>query len=133
VRLHVVNHGLAGAHPMHLHGHDFHVLAEGFGEWDGVVTNPENTIRRDVQILQNAQDPNTPSYMVIQYNQDNPGVWPFHCHLAWHVSSGLFMSALERPEDIQAEVFDEDVFEGCEEWRAYTGAGNIPNQIDSGL
>jgi len=141
VRIHMVNHGFIGSHPMHLHGHDFHVLAEGYGEWDGTVTNPENTVRRDVHILQNGipQSPNpqfgvtdvTPSYTVIQFTQDNPGVWPLHCHLAWHVSGGLFLNVLERKDDILEQQWD-DEFELCEKWDAYT-AGNPPNQIDSGL
>ena len=120
---------------MHLHGHDFHVLAEGFGTWDGVVVNPENTVRRDVHMLQNAQNTTAgvvPSFMVLQFNQDNPGVWPLHCHLAWHVSGGLFLNVLERPEDIMDQVIDDDVFEGCKTWQTYTD-NNIPNQIDSGL
>lgn len=135
VRIHLVNHGLIGGHPMHLHGHDYHILAEGFGEWDGAVTNPENTLRRDVHQMQNARNVSgvvEPSYMVLQFVQDNPGAWPLHCHLAWHVSGGLFMQVLERPEDIQKQNFDEDVFGLCDQWDAYT-AVNIPNQIDSGL
>ena len=135
VRIELINHSLFGGHPMHLHGHDFHVLAEGYGTWDGTVTNPENTVRRDVQFLQNAQnttDGIVPAYMVLQYVQDNPGVWPLHCHLAWHVSAGLFMQVLERKDEIATQDFDADVFELCNTWDAYT-AGNPPNQIDSGL
>lgn len=135
VRLHLVNHGLVGSHPMHLHGHDFHVLAEGFGEWDGTVTNPSNTVRRDVHTLQNGRNTTSgvvPSYMVLQYTQDNPGVWPLHCHLAWHVSGGLFLNVLEHPEDIMKMKIDDDIFEGCQLWDLYTAA-NPPNQIDSGL
>ncbi|KAF1999723.1 multicopper oxidase [Amniculicola lignicola CBS 123094] len=136
VRIHLTNHGRAGGHPMHLHGHDFHVLAEGMGEWDGSIVNPSNTARRDVHMMNNAAadaDGNiTPSFIVIQFEQDNPGVWPLHCHLAWHVSGGLFLNVLERPEDIQALDFDEDIFVGCTLWDAYTSL-NPPNQIDSGL
>ena len=25
-------------------------------------------------------------HIVLQYEADNPGVWPFHCHIAWHLS-----------------------------------------------
>jgi FtsP/CotA-like multicopper oxidase with cupredoxin domain len=135
VRLHLINNALAGGHPMHLHGHDFHVLAEGYGEWDGTVRNADNTLRRDVHTLQNAQNITgtvEPSYLVLQFVQDNPGVWPLHCHLAWHVSGGLFMQILERPEDIVMQAFDPNVFELCDEWDAYT-KNNAPNQIDSGL
>lgn len=135
VRLHLVNNGMIGGHPMHLHGHDFHVLAEGYGEWDGQVTNAGNTIRRDVHQLNNARNVTgtvEPSFMVLQFVQDNPGAWPLHCHLAWHVSGGLFMQILERPEDIRKQDFDQDVFDLCTTWDAYT-KDNPPNQIDSGL
>ncbi|EOA90070.1 uncharacterized protein SETTUDRAFT_103216 [Exserohilum turcica Et28A] len=135
VRIHLVNNAMVGGHPMHLHGHDFHVLAEGYGAWDGTIINPENTIRRDVHQMTNARNVSgviEPSYMVMQFTQDNPGVWPLHCHLAWHVSGGLFMQILERPEDIRQQDFDEDVFDQCDKWAAYT-ADNFVNQIDSGL
>lgn len=39
-----------GSHPMHLHNHNFWVVAEGVGEWDGTVDNV-NPQRRDTQIL----------------------------------------------------------------------------------
>ncbi|KAI4629445.1 uncharacterized protein J4E87_003709 [Alternaria ethzedia] len=135
VRIHMVNHGLIGGHPMHLHGHDYHILAEGFGEWDGVVTNPENTLRRDVHQMQNARNTTgtvEPSYLVLQFAQDNPGAWPLHCHLAWHVSGGLFMQILERPEDIQKQTFGDEQFQLCNDWDAYTSEV-VLNQIDSGL
>ena len=61
------------AHPMHLHGHNMFILAEGVGAWDGSITNANNPQRRDVQLIQAG------GYMVIQWNQDNPGTWPFHC------------------------------------------------------
>ena len=70
--------------------------------------------------------------MVIQYVQDNPGVWPLHCHLAWHVSGGLFMQILERAEEIQEQDFGAEQFELCDSWDAYS-AVHILNQIDSGL
>jgi len=132
IRVILRNHGLLGAHPMHLHGHNFNVLAEGFGDWDGTIVNPTNTQRRDVQILQNAQDANTPSFVVLQWANDNPGSWPLHCHLAWHVSGGLFVQLLERQTDIQAETFPQDVVQTCRDWAAWTGT-HVPDQIDSGV
>ena len=87
---------------MHLHGHNFWVVAEGVGEWNGTVDtiNPQ---RRDTQLLQ-AGTGTEPGYLVIQFNADNPGVWPFHCHIAWHVSTGLYMNIMERPADITETV-----------------------------
>lgn len=120
---------------MHLYGTFFHVLAEGFGEWNGTVVNLSNTVRRDVHEIQNARNTTVsvePSFIVLQYKQENAGVWPFHCHLAWHVSGGLFMQVLVRPEDIVKEDFDANVFRLCDSWDAYTSI-NAPNQIDAGV
>lgn len=81
-------------HNMHLHGtSDFWVLAEGMGEWDGTITNPQNPQRRDGQQL-GLGTPEVPSFIVIQLELDNPGVWPFHCHLVVHASAGLIMNIL---------------------------------------
>ena len=70
------------AHPMHLHGHNFWVLAEGNGTWNGAVTNPLNPQRRDTQLVQ-AGTPDSPAYIVIEFLANNPGVWPLHCHISW--------------------------------------------------
>ena len=66
------------------------VLNEGVGTWDGTVVNPQNPQRRDVQVLQKQ------GYIVVQIGADNPGVWPFHCHIAWHVSAGLYINVMVR-------------------------------------
>lgn len=79
VRVVLVNEAVGISHPMHLHGHTMYILAEGFGSWDGTIVNADNPQRRDVQTLQGAQDAETPAYIVVQWDQDNPGVWPFHC------------------------------------------------------
>ena len=76
------------AHPMHLHGHNMYVLNEGTGTWDCSIVNSGNPQRRDMQLLQ----PN--GYIVVQYDAVNAGVWLFHCHIAWHVSAGLYINLL---------------------------------------
>ena len=83
---------------MHLHGHNFWVVAEGVGEWNGSV-NSINPQRRDTQLLQPGAGTQL-GYLVLEFNADNPGVWPFHCHIAWHLSSGLYMNILEMPDNI---------------------------------
>lgn len=81
-------------HNMHLHGRaEFWVLAEGYGNWDGTIINPENPQRRDGQQLAPGT-PEVPSFIVIQWKADNPGVWPFHCHLIVHASAGLYMNII---------------------------------------
>jgi FtsP/CotA-like multicopper oxidase with cupredoxin domain len=80
-------------HPLHLHGHNFWVLAEGMGTWDGTVVRPENPQRRDTHILQPGT-PENPSYVVLEWEQDNPGIWPLHCHTTIHVSAGLYINVM---------------------------------------
>jgi FtsP/CotA-like multicopper oxidase with cupredoxin domain len=74
VRIIMQNSNLA-PHPMHLHGHDFQILAEGIGTWDGHIVRPENPQRRDTVMMWGGPQA-IPSYTVIQYEQDNPGIWP---------------------------------------------------------
>ena len=70
------------SHPMHLHGHDFYILAEGYGTWNGDITNPQNPARKDVHMLPGGT-PELPAYLVIEIEANNPGAWAFHCHIAW--------------------------------------------------
>ncbi|KAL9128562.1 MAG: hypothetical protein Q9175_007502 [Cornicularia normoerica] len=129
VRLVVYNTFLA-SHPMHLHGHNFNVLAEGFGTWNGVITHPQNTQRRDTQLVQGGS-PTNPAYIVLQYNTDNPGTWPFHCHIAWHVSGGLYINTIEQDALLQKRVLPPVVANTCKSWDAYS-ASNVVDEIDSG-
>ncbi|KAG6988593.1 hypothetical protein G7Y79_00070g096920 [Physcia stellaris] len=131
----IMKNEIPAAHPMHLHGHNFNILAEGTGEWDGSITHIQNTQRRDVQILQPAAVVNgaiVPAYLVIQYNTDNPGVWPLHCHIAWHVSAGLYINTMEQVDKIKQRVIPSTVAQTCRDWAAYSGH-NVVEQIDSGL
>lgn len=36
---------------------------------------------------------NVPSrgYAVIRFRADNPGVWLLHCHIVWHLATGMAM------------------------------------------
>ncbi|KAK4160889.1 Cupredoxin [Cladorrhinum sp. PSN259] len=107
-------------HPMHLHGHDFWVVAEGVGKWDGVA-KLKNPMRRDTHILRPGDRSIGPGYVVIDFVTDNPGVWPLHCHLAWHVSAGLYVNILERPDDIAKMKIPNSLDRTCRDWKAYKG------------
>ena len=78
---------------MHLHAHNFWILAEGVGKWDGKVTNPSNPVRRDTHLMGPGSD-DAPFYSVIEFEADNPGVWPFHCHLVAHVAAGMYINVI---------------------------------------
>lgn len=115
------------AHPFHLHGHNIFILAEGVGVWDGSIVNPSNPTRRDVQLVQAA------GYAVVQWNQDNPGAWPLHCHIAWHLSLGMAIQVLENPDAIKNDVnIGESDKQLCRDWWSYSDS-NVVNQIDSGI
>ncbi len=63
-------------HPMHLHGHDYQVVEiDGekiFGALrDTVLVPPRSTIK-------------------IAFDAGNPGLWAFHCHLLYHLATGMF-------------------------------------------
>lgn len=139
VRIIIENH-TGAAHPMHLHGHNFNVLAEGVGTWDGTVAHIQNTQRRDVQLVQPAGAPaagappgsGPPGFIVIQYNTDNPGVWPLHCHIAWHVSAGLYVNVMEQTQLIKQRIVPQTIIQTCRDWAAYSGS-TVVAEIDSGL
>jgi hypothetical protein len=117
----------AASHPMHLHGHNMFVLASGTGTWDGkTIIRPDNPQRRDVHLLE------ANGYLVLQMESDNPGAWPLHCHIAWHVSAGLYVTVLERPDDIKKLNVPSIMAQTCRDWAAWTN-GTVVDQIDSGL
>uniref|UniRef100_A0A5B6YV29 Laccase n=1 Tax=Davidia involucrata TaxID=16924 RepID=A0A5B6YV29_DAVIN len=77
-------------HPIHLHGFNFYVLAQGFGNYDPIndhkkfnLVNPQvrNTIGVPVG-----------GWAVVRFRADNPGVWLMHCHLDVHLPWGLAMA-----------------------------------------
>lgn len=66
-------------HPIHLHGHDFVILAQSTEPYDvneSVKTFKfNNPPRRDVALLPLG------GYLAIAFKPDNPGVWLLHCHI----------------------------------------------------
>jgi len=62
------------SHPMHLHGM-WSILDTGNGKWDPVKhtinINPGMTVYSETEV-------------------DAPGQWAFHCHLSYHMASGMF-------------------------------------------
>ncbi|KFZ07766.1 hypothetical protein V502_09754 [Pseudogymnoascus sp. VKM F-4520 (FW-2644)] len=125
VRINVWNNN-SSPHPIHLHGHDMWVLHSGLDQWDGTIINPENPQRRDTQNL------SPHGHLVLQYNLDNPGVWLLHCHIAWHLSSGLSLSLMERPTEVTQMEIPFIMDQTCVDWDLYTSRV-VVDQIDSGV
>ncbi len=86
------------AHPMHLHGHDFQVI-----EIDGKQVNGA---LRDTLLVP------PKSAIKVCLDANNPGVWAFHCHILYHLATGMFTvlkyeganSEFWQPEKSRSEI-----------------------------
>jgi FtsP/CotA-like multicopper oxidase with cupredoxin domain len=74
VAIEMTNHSMM-AHPMHLHGHTFQVVAINGAPLTGAV--------RDTVLV-----PPMGS-VTIAFDADNPGRWAFHCHNLYHMMTGM--------------------------------------------
>ncbi|KAK4759421.1 hypothetical protein SAY87_022552 [Trapa incisa] len=74
-------------HPMHLHGFNFHVLAQGFGNFDPARDRSKFNLV-DPQIRNTIGVP-VGGWAAIRFTANNPGAWIMHCHLDVHLSSGF--------------------------------------------
>ncbi|MEJ0089062.1 MAG: multicopper oxidase family protein [Limisphaerales bacterium] len=72
----VITNPTAMAHPMHLHGHVFEVT-----EIDGQKI--KGALRDTISVP-------AKSIIKIVFDADNPGVWAYHCHIAYHMVTGMF-------------------------------------------
>ncbi|KAH8846986.1 hypothetical protein MCOR27_008448 [Pyricularia oryzae] len=115
-------------HPIHLHGHDFQVLAQGIGEYQTGTTalNLVNPPRRDTALLPAS------GYVVLAFQTDNPGAWLMHCHIGWHTSEGFAMQFVERQSEMLALIDQEQLESSCAAWASYQTANKVA-QEDSGI
>ena len=117
----VLNNNDPGKHPFHLHGHAFQVVSRSdadAGPYDPTNTtkSPATPMKRDTILVR----PN--GNMVLRFVADNPGVWLFHCHIEWHVASGLTATFVERPLDVQKQLAGKIPADHL----AVCKAGNVP-------
>ncbi|XP_031276206.1 laccase-17-like [Pistacia vera] len=80
----------AESHPLHLHGFNFFVVGQGFGNFDP-NKDPANFNLVD-PIERNTVGVPAGGWVAIRFLADNPGVWFMHCHLEVHTSWGLKMA-----------------------------------------
>lgn len=111
----------AVAHPIHLHGHDFWVLAQGTGTYASAapVLQLTDSPRRDVVTMPAS------GYVVIAFITDNPGAWLMHCHIGWHTSEGFALQMVERMDEIAAITDSTTLNDHCDKWSAYAEANDI--------
>jgi len=113
---------------------------------DTVVLHPEG----NVVLRFRADNPgkNDPSYSILSYifrlfgdgkkNIDDSnlfivaiGVWLFHCHLEWHVQSGLMATFVEAPLDLQKTLtIPQDHYAACEAGGVPTVGNAAGNTVD---
>ncbi|KAK3489749.1 Cupredoxin [Neurospora crassa] len=109
----VLNNLDSGRHPFHLHGHQFQILHRSGadeGTWSPSSSSSTSSfstsngsnhtapMRRDTLVV----EPN--GNAVIRFQADNPGVWLFHCHIEWHMISGLAVTFIEAPSVLQQTI-----------------------------
>jgi hypothetical protein len=119
-----------------LSGHNFQVVFrsdEGDGFWNpdnasAISTFPSTPMRRDVLMVRPQGN------FVIRFTADNPGIWLFHCHIDWHLASGLAAVMVEAPEEIQQNmVIPEDHYQVCHDSGtpiAGNAAGNTKDALN---
>ncbi|KAK6441383.1 hypothetical protein LTR95_002381 [Oleoguttula sp. CCFEE 5521] len=122
-------------HPIHLHGHDFFIIAQGAGPYSSAVPmNLVNPPRRDVANMPwQAAGPAGPplgGYLVIAFETDNPGAWL----IGWHSTMGFALQIIENVEGIKATVkAPEQLEDTCSSWNTYAGLTNKKTPYDSGI
>jgi FtsP/CotA-like multicopper oxidase with cupredoxin domain len=72
----VISNKTGMSHPMHLHGHVFEVTEiDGKkivgAKRDTILVPPKSTIK-------------------VVFDANNPGVWAYHCHILYHLATGMF-------------------------------------------
>lgn len=63
------------AHPMHLHGHHFQVVAIDGRPVRGAIRDTAYVMPR--------------GSITVAFDADNPGRWLFHCHNLYHMATGM--------------------------------------------
>nr|PNR52063.1 hypothetical protein PHYPA_008437 [Physcomitrium patens] len=84
-------------HPFHLHGHNFYIVGEGYGNYDSVL-DPLTFNLIDPPQRNTAGVP-AGGWIAIRWTANNPGVWLLHCHLEMHLSWGMEMAFVVRNGD----------------------------------
>ncbi|TLD07591.1 hypothetical protein PgNI_10214 [Pyricularia grisea] len=127
----VVETNASASHPVHLHGFDFHILAQGQGRYDASnesALNLDNPPRRDTAMLP------AWGHVVLAFKTDNPGAWLMHCHIGWHTSEGFAMQFVVRKDYLlRNKMIDYAALNStCAAWKRHVAAGGIV-LADSGV
>ncbi|KAF4306098.1 iron transport multicopper oxidase fet3 [Botryosphaeria dothidea] len=68
---------------------------------------------------------------VIRFKADNPGVWLFHCHIEWHMDSGLAATMIEAPLELQRTLqISDNHYQVCNAGNTLTSGNAAGNTVD---
>ncbi|KAG7091761.1 hypothetical protein E1B28_008162 [Marasmius oreades] len=109
---------LAIEHPIHLHGHSFDVVrVAGSKEYNYV-----NPPRRDVVNTGSESD-----NVTIRFRTDNPGPWFVHCHIDWHLQTGMGIILAEGINQTRTDIHPPAAWgELCDKYNA------LPSDVKPG-
>ncbi|KAG2137407.1 Fet3 ferroxidase [Suillus bovinus] len=101
----VVMNADTGKHPFHLHGYKMQIVntATDYSSDDPSLNPPlvegqANPMRRDTVMIPGGGS------VTLRVVADNPGAWFFHCHIEWHLESGLAVQFIIAPLQIQEQA-----------------------------
>lgn len=78
------------SHPIHLHGFNFFVVGQGFGNYNESKDAPKFNLVDPIE--RNTVGVPDGGWVALRFRADNPGVWFLHCHLEAHTTWGLKMA-----------------------------------------
>ncbi|QIX01866.1 hypothetical protein AMS68_007383 [Peltaster fructicola] len=122
-------------HPIHFHGHDFFVVGQGLGQYNGEALNLKNPPRRDTALMPYQLPPNglpSAGYLVLAWQTDNPGSWLMHCHIGWHAAMGFTLEIIEGDASTIKKTIKNScqLDDTCKAWKSYAAAKDI---LDTGI
>lgn len=114
-----------GAHPFHLHGHSFQIMAKSTDYTSNDTSiNPPIVEKSNPAVRDTITVPPMGS-STIRFRADNPGAWLLHCHVEWHMNQGLAMTFISSSELAQKVLtLPSEMIDHCAYWDIPT-TGNI--------
>lgn len=127
----VINNLDKGRHPFHLHGHAFQLIYRS--DEAGVYYEDSNftaadfyptPMRRDTVLVE------ANAFLIFRFKADHAGVWIMHCHIEFHMTSGLMMTFITDPLSLQNITIPDDHLDACKKAGVSTTGNAAANQLD---
>ncbi|XP_071715744.1 laccase-3-like [Rutidosis leptorrhynchoides] len=74
-------------HPVHIHGYNFYIVGQGFGNFNPSRDTPNFNLVDPPK--RNTIDVPVGGWAAIRFVADNPGIWFMHCHIDTHLVWGF--------------------------------------------